>query len=294
MATNMPAAEVDITASLVESLLRSQRPDIGHLKVTLLANGWDNVSFRVGEALVARLPRREVATRLIDNEASWLPTLAPTLPLAVPVPEFVGEPEESYPWRWTIVPWIPGRPVVLSTDLDLAQAAETLGLFLRALHRPAPPEAPENPFRGVPLQTRNSATRERILRLSSVIDAPSVLQHWEEAMSGPGFEGESVWLHGDLHPNNLLASDGRLTGVIDFGDITAGDPATDLSIAWMLFPPDLRTQFRDSYGGADDETWRRARGWALSLGTAYLAHSADNPTMGRIGERTMQRVLAGS
>jgi aminoglycoside phosphotransferase (APT) family kinase protein len=288
----MPAAEVEITASLVESLLRSQRPDFAHLKVTLLANGWDNVSFRVGEALVARFPRREVATRLIENEATWLPMLAPHLSLAVPVPEFVGEPEEGYPWRWAIVPWIPGSPVGVSTDLDLPRAAESLGHFLRALHRPAPPDAPRNPFRGVPLQTRDPATRERILRLRAVVDTTSVSRVWDVAMDSPEFEGVPVWLHGDLHPNNLLASDGRLTGVIDFGDITSGDPATDLSVAWMLFPPDLAIQFRDSYGATDDGTWQRARGWALSLGTAYLAHSADNPTMGRIGETTLQRVLA--
>jgi aminoglycoside phosphotransferase (APT) family kinase protein len=292
MATNMPAADVEITGSLVESLLRSQRPDLAQLKVRLLANGWDNVSFRVGDSLVARIPRRELAAHLIENEASWLPTLAPLLPLAVPTPDFLGVPDQGYPWRWAVVPWIPGIPVGVSTDLDLPRAAESLGRFLRALHRPAPPEAPENPFRGIPLKARDASTRERILRLGSVIDATAVLAVWDVALDSPEFDGDPVWLHGDLHPNNLLASDGRLTGVVDFGDITASDPATDLSIAWMLFPPDLRARFRDSYGDADHETWRRARGWALSLGTAYLAYSADNPAMGGIGKKTMQRVLA--
>ena len=39
-------------------------------------------------------------------------------------------------------------------------------------------------------------------------------------------------LHGDLHPANVLVNDGQVSGVIDFGDITAGDPASDLSVAW--------------------------------------------------------------
>lgn len=292
MTTNMPSAEVEITAALVEALLRSQRPDLAHLNATPLANGWDNVSFRIGDSLVARLPRRSVAAQLIENEASWLPALAPHLPLSIPAPEFVGTPDMGYPWSWAIVPWIAGSPVGVSTYLDLPRAAETLGQFLGAMHRPAPPEAPENPFRGVPLKTRDASTRERILRLGSVIDATAALRVWAMTLGSPEFDDPPLWLHGDLHPNNLLASDGLLTGVIDFGDITAGDPATDLSVAWMLFPPDFQATFRDSYGDTDDPTWLRARGWALSLATAYLAHSADDPIMARIGETTLQRVLA--
>ena len=71
------------------------------------------------------------------------------------------------------------------------------------------------------------------------------------------WSGPPVWIHGDLHPCNLLVTDGRLSAVLDFGNLTAGDPATDLSVAWM-----------------------RARGWGLALGLAYLAHSRDNADMG--------------
>jgi aminoglycoside phosphotransferase (APT) family kinase protein len=51
-----------------------------------------------------------------------------------------------------------------------------------------------------------------------------------------GWDGPPIWLHGDLHPFNLVVNQGRLSAVIDFGDLCAGDPATDLAVAWMLFP----------------------------------------------------------
>jgi aminoglycoside phosphotransferase (APT) family kinase protein len=294
MATHMPPAEVDITTALVRSLLAAQRPDLAGSEVRLLANGWDNVLFRVGGELVARLPRRAIAANLIENEARWLPELGSSLPLAIPIPLFVGEPGDGYPWKWALVPWIPGTPVGVSEDFDPFQAAEDMGQFLRALHRPAPPQAPENPYRGIPLADRAEATRERIEKLGALVDQLTMLRVWESALATPEFDGEPAWLHGDLHPNNLLASGGRLSGVIDFGDITSGDPATDLSIIWMLLPTHLHSIFRGAYGGVDDDAWERARGWGLSLATAYLAHSADNPAMAAIGSTTIDRLLRDS
>jgi aminoglycoside phosphotransferase (APT) family kinase protein len=112
------------------------------------------------------------------------------------------------------------------------------------------------------------------------------------------------WLHGDLHPANILVSHGRVSGVIDFGDITAGDPATDLAVAWMLLPLGHHAAFRSAYrsaradpaGSAEDAgstaLWTRARGWALNLAIVFLAHSADNPQLLNVGRRTLSRVLA--
>jgi aminoglycoside phosphotransferase (APT) family kinase protein len=106
-----------------------------------------------------------------------------------------------------------------------------------------------------------------------------------------------VWLHGDFHPANILVHRGRISGVIDFGDVTSGDPATDLSVAWMLLPAECHDAFRAAYRTASgypdsDDTWVRARGWALALSLAILAHSADNPLMTEIGHRTIGAVLA--
>jgi aminoglycoside phosphotransferase (APT) family kinase protein len=84
MANPMPAAEFEVTADLVRRLLAAQHPDLAGLPVEPLASGWDNVLFRLGDDLVARLPRRTLGAAILVNEQRWLPVLAPRLPLPVP------------------------------------------------------------------------------------------------------------------------------------------------------------------------------------------------------------------
>ena len=128
-------------------------------------------------------------------------------------------------------------------------------------------------------------------QLGAEIDGPAVVALWERLVRAPAWSGPPVWLHGDLHPANVLVDRGRVSAVIDFGDITAGDPATDLSIAWMLLTREARAGLRSSAGDVDDATWARARGWALALAVAILSSSADNPVMHGVGRRTLEAVL---
>lgn len=290
MVAGKPPAEVEVTTSLVEAILRAQRPDLAGLGVSALGSGWDNTLFRIGDRLVARFPRRSMSAELIVNEARWLPQLARELPLPIPAPVFVGAPGQGYPWKWSIVPWLDGHPAV-SAWLDLDRCALDMGLFLKELHRPAPPEAPSNPYRGTPLVARHVATIERVEVLGDEVDGSAIRRRWEAACSAPVFSGAPSWIHGDLHPSNILVVDGRVSGVLDFGDLTSGDPATDLALAWMMFPPGPRSRFVEIYGRADEDTWERAAGWALSLAIAHLAHSADDPVMRAVALVTLNRVL---
>jgi len=59
----------------------------------------------------------------------------------------------------------------------------------------------------------------------------------------------------------------------------------------LLLTARERDVFRQAYGQADDHTWARARGWALSLSLVFMAFSADNPLMAGIGQRTLREVL---
>ena len=304
MAIPMPAAEVDVTAGLVRELLAAQHPDLARLPVEFLANGWDNAIFRLGEDLLARMPRRTLGAQIIAHEQRWLPAVAPGLPLPIPCPVRTGAPGLGFPYSWSVVPYLPGVPAAGAdgggVPIDLAAVAADLGGFLRAMHVVAPADAPANPFRGVPLSQR-AATFEANLALlaepgaasPAVADEAAVRRAWADALAAPAYDGPPVWLHGDLHPANLLVDNGRISGVIDFGDITAGDPASDLSVAWMLLPLEWHDAFRAAYGGVPEDLWRRARGWALALGVVFLAHSADNPQIHGIGRRTVPAVLTG-
>ncbi len=140
MVNSMPAAEVEVTADLVRRLLAGQHPDLAGLPVRPLANGWDNSLFRLGDDLVARLPRRALGASILVNEQRWLPSLAPRLPLPVPVPARTGVPGEGYPWPWSVVPFLPGTPASGGPPFDPWRAAADLGGFFSALHVPAPPD----------------------------------------------------------------------------------------------------------------------------------------------------------
>ncbi len=206
----------------------------------------------------------------------------------------------GYPYSWSVVPYLPGVPAVQASSFDPAGAAAAVGGFLGALHVPAPADAPANPFRGVPLAARAGIFAASLALLTGQagqdhIDRDAVLRVQEAALAAPGYHGPPVWLHADLHPANVLVNDGQVSGVIDFGDITAGDPASDLSVAWMLLPPGCHGRFWSAYqaarGRADDALRARARGWALNLAIVFLAHSEDNPVLRQVGRRTLGAVL---
>jgi len=290
-----PAAEVDVSADLVRRLLADQHPDLARLPVEFLANGWDNELYRVGDGLVARLPRRALGAQIITNEQRWLPGLAPRMPLPIPYPERTGVPACGYPYSWSVVPYLPGVPAAQASSFDPAAAAAAVGGFLGALHVPAPADAPANPFRGVPLAERAGIFAASLALIGGQVDRDAVLRAWVAALTAPGYDGPPVWLHGDLHPANILVNDGQVSGVIDFGDITAGDPASDLSVAWMLLPPGFHASFWSAYqaagGRVGDALRARARGWALNLAIVFLAHSEDNPVLLQTGRRTLSAVL---
>ena len=290
-AKDMPAAEVDVDEPLVRALLEEQHPDLADLRIEVVANGWDNAVVRVGDDLVARLPRRELAVPLVEHEQRWLPELAPRLPLPIPAPVRIGGPSDRYPWPWSICPWFEGETGLVAPFEDPRAAAEAHGRFFAALHRPAPADAPRNPYRGIPLAERHQRTLADLAALDT-LDRDAVLACWEASLALPAPTGPAVWLHGDPHPGNLLVHEGRLAAVIDFGDLCSGDRACDLSVAWMLYPDDVRPVLRAAAGDVDDATWARARGWALALGLAYGGHAADNPAYAALSARTIAAVLA--
>lgn len=286
-----PPAEVVIDRALVAGLLADQHPDLAGLPLEELEAGWDNAMFRLGEGLAVRLPRREVGADLIAHEQDWLPALAPRLTLAVPAPVRRGGPGRGYPWRWSVLPWLAGQ----AADLREPDPGEgpAFGRFLRSLHQPAPAGAPANPWRGVPLPGRAPIVEARMERAAAASDAitPEVRAVWRAALEAP-IDVEPTWLHGDLHPRNVLVEGGRLAGVIDWGDITAGDRATDLAAIWMLFgDAGARRAALEAYGPVSEATLRRARGWAVLFGVMLLDSGlVDHPRHAVLGARALRRV----
>ncbi|MGW6356988.1 aminoglycoside phosphotransferase family protein [Streptomyces sp. NPDC055092] len=299
----MPHTEIEITADLVRDLLRDQHPDLADRPLRLGARGWDNQLWRLGDDLAVRLPWATLsADELLRKEHTWLPALAPHLPLPVPIPQRLGEPSERFPRPWNVTTWVPGAPADLSPATHAAEAADALAAFLTALYRPAPDGAPVARFHGGLLadgaemfaRQLASATEMRLLP-----DPDAVRAVWEDAAAAPGWAGPPLWLHGDLHPANVLTANGTFCGVIDFGDLCAGDPACDLAAAWILLPDGAADRFYAAYEPAPDAaTLRRALGWAvLKALTCILVGDAGvhgrpggKPTWGPPGHAALGRL----
>lgn len=288
----MPAAEVPISVELVRCLVGEQHPDLAGRAIEFASEGWDSAVFRLGEDLAVRLPRRQVVADLVPNELRWLPVLAPSLPLPVSAPVREGRPGCGYPWPWSITTWFPGDTWAEAAVDDTRRTAVTLGRFVGALGVEAPAAAPTTPFRGGPLTDRDPALRARLATLDGSVDATVVTEVWEAALAAP-LADDRRWLHGDLHPANIVVADGHLAAVIDWVDLSAGDRAYDLAAAWMCFPDDAadRAAFLDATAVDDAATLERARACALSHAVACLATSADNERMRSVGERTLKAVL---
>ncbi|MEV6931873.1 aminoglycoside phosphotransferase family protein [Dactylosporangium sp. NPDC051485] len=301
----MSHAAIEITAELVLDLVRDQYPDLADQPVRLGARGWDNQLWRLGDDLAVRVPwATESADALLRKEHAWLPELAPRLPLPVPVPQRLGEPSARFPRPWLITTWVPGAPADREPVTRASDAAESLAAFLTALHRPAPDGAPAGRGRGGPLADRAegfarmlaSATEEGLVQ-----DPDAVNAVWHDAVTAPPWTGPPLWIHADLHPANVLTADGTFCGVIDFGDLCAGDPACDLAAAWILLPDDTIDRFHAAYRPAPDPaTVRRARGWALVRALSGILIGDDGvhgrpggkPTWGPPAHAALQRLVA--
>lgn len=290
----MHAGEVETTRQLVRQLLLAQFPQWADLSIELADSyGTDHDIYRLGDRFAARLPRIKWATGQAAKEAEWLPKLAPHLPLALPVQLAMGEPGEGYPYAWSVYEWLPGENANGTID-DLDRAAVDLAKFITALRGVSTAGAHPRSIgqRGGALVESDEQVRQSIAALGDRIDGVAALRSWEESLDALAWEGEEVWIHGDLLPGNLLVIDGRLAAVIDFGGLNVGDPACDLQPAWNVFDGTSRDRFRAELA-VDDASWLRGRGWALYQAVSALAYYWDtNPGMIRQATHALHEVLA--
>jgi aminoglycoside phosphotransferase (APT) family kinase protein len=290
----MHESEVETDIPLVSRLLATQFPRWADLPLRpVQPAGTDNAIYRLGESMAVRLPRIEWAVEQPMKEHAWLPRLATHLSLAIPEPLALGEPGEGYPWHWSICTWLPGE--LASPDhLDDPEAtAMDLVRFIHQLEAIDGTGGPPPDGRGEPLDTRDDACRASIAKLDAVIDRSWAEAEWDAALAAPVWSRAPVWIHGDLDARNLLATSGRLSGVLDWGSLAVGDPAADIMVAWKMFDADVRRRLRAEVQ-VDDATWSRARGWVLSQAVMILSYYTleTNAVLVMQAERWLSELLA--
>jgi aminoglycoside phosphotransferase (APT) family kinase protein len=300
-ADGLRPGEVPIDVALVRRLVDAQFPRWADLPVVpVAASGVDNATYRLGDRMSVRLPRLPRWEGQVEREQRWLPRLAPHLPLAVPTPLAKGVPGEGYPFVWSVYGWLDGENADPERITDLRQAAKDLAGFLTALRRvdatDGPPPEWSNGFRGVPMaDERDSAVvesrvRARIAALDGLVDTVALTAVYEAAVAAPTWNEAPVWIHGDPAPANMLATDGRLSAVIDFGTLAVGDPACDLIAAWTFLDAESRDVLRAELP-VDDATWARGRGWGLT-GILPSRAGLDHPARAANARRRLDDIIA--
>ncbi len=282
--------KIQIDTSLVQQLIATQFPAWTDLDIKPVAfSGWDNKTFHLGDHMTARLPSHAEYASQVEKEQYWLPKLAPHLPLPIAMPLAMGKPGAGYPLRWSIYTWLLGNTASINHIDDLCQFATALAEFLTALQlcdASGGPLAGVHSFhRGGALATYDAETREAIASLDDKAYIEAATAVWNLALAST-WQRQPIWVHGDIAIGNLLVNNGKLSAVIDFGQLCIGDPACDLVIAWTFFTAESRDAFRATLR-LDNATWARGRGWALWKALCWAF-----PGEKRIDWRVVDEVLA--
>lgn len=280
-----------IDAALVRRLLAEQHPQWADLSVAPVPHdGHDNRTYRLGDELTVRLPTDDAYVPSVGKEHRWLPLLAPHLPVEVPEPVALGEPSAAFPRPWSVRRWIPGETLDRAA-VDHGPLARDLADALVALQSvgaaEGPGAGPETFHRGGTLMAYDAEVREAAILLGVVADPV------RESALASRWARPPVWFHGDVAVGNLLVRDGRLCAFIDFGTFGTGDPACDLVVAWTLLDDGPRATFRERVG-LDEDTWARARGWALWKALVTLAHGHVDTDEQRRQRRALDLLLRGA
>lgn len=258
------------------------------------AAGTAHALFRLGTDKVVRIPRDRAAAAHVAAQDAVLATFA-GLPLEVPRVLATAGPVANCPFAWSVLGWIEGQDAARAQVADWTVTACALGEFVAAMRDcdtgAGAVSGPRSAYRGAGLVAVDGWMRGAITAIADLFDAKAMTAAWEVALAVPPWPGPPGWVHGDLHPANLIVRDGRLAAVIDFGLASLGDPACDLAPAWTFLPAPSREAFRVA-AGLDAAAWQRGRGWALYAGAIALAHYREtNPTLARMGRAAVAEVL---
>lgn len=274
--------EIEVSEKLVRGLLARQFPELPVHSLESLGAGWDNTVFLVNRTWVFRFPHRQVALPGVRLEMTVLPRLAPHLQLPIPSPVFLGQGSPDYPWPFFGARMVPGHESAtfqLSAEERTALAPQ-LARFLRTLHAPELREAlrpilPSDSLLRTDMTTRLPKTRLKLdeLRHLGLETFENELAEVFEAAQRLPPPTATALVHGDLHFRHLLLEERQqLSGIIDWGDLHLGDPATDLQLYWSFLPQEGREAFLAEYGPISPDSLLRARVVAVFIAAALVSY----------------------
>lgn len=278
-------AEQVVDLNLAKELIESQFPQLAPAKLKELGAGWDNTVYEANEQYVFRFPRRQIAVQLLETEKNLLPFIAEHVPLAIPVPMFVGKPTKNFKWPFLGYSKLHGTESSKThlTDDERLNEAATLGAFLKALHNIDQDKArklgaPEDTLGRLDPKKRVPAAKEALLKLAQIelMKQPEKLCHILDDAAKQSGKVKTVLAHGDFYSRHFMVDDNRqIMGVIDWGDLHIGDAAIDIAAAHLFLPSAAHNAFKKAYGPIDNKTWYLAKTRAIYSSSILALYAHD-------------------
>jgi aminoglycoside phosphotransferase (APT) family kinase protein len=296
----MHDGQLAVSPGMVRELVDSQFPGWRGLAVEAVGSpGTVSAIFRIGGQLAARFGLRPgdvaAARRGLEAEAAAARELAGRTRFATPEPVAIGEPGAGYPLPWAVQTWLPGATALDEDPGGSVAFARDLAEFIggvRAISTGG--RTFRGRGRGGDLRSHDGWMETCFERSGQLLDVPRLRRRWESMRDLPRGPAGDVMSHRDLIPGNVLVSAGRLTGIIDVGDLGPADPALDLVAAWHLLDDGPRQVLRGELRCADLE-WERGKAWAFEQAMGLVWYYTDsNQAMSQTGRRTLERIQAGT
>jgi aminoglycoside phosphotransferase (APT) family kinase protein len=275
--------EIEVTPELARELIGTQFPELTPVLVSLFGKGFDNTVFLVNQQYIFRFPRRAIAVQLLQTENKLLPQIEKELNIPIPVPVFLGQPCEAYPWPFSGYLSVPGvTPDGLSKKQRI-EAAVPLAKFLLALHqfpieKAEQSDVPFDELNRLSIEKRKEKLKDNVTKLinDGVFKDHIPITKYIEELQAVEPSSKLALVHGDLHIRNILVDEkGILSGIIDWGDVHIGNPAVDLSFVYSFLPPEGRREFFKVYGQVDETTKYLARFKAVFTSVLLLRYAQD-------------------
>jgi len=252
------------------ALVHDRWPELRLETFEPFGDGWDCFTYVVDGEWIFQFPRWEGAAAALRRQIELLPGLAQEVSAKVPTPIFVSEEE----------PPCMGYPLIHGSPMDPSTSGfwpERLGRFLYDLHLVPPEFVGMRPSSAAAVRagyrTQVDELGRHVLPLLSASErayAEGVIESFfgDDA----NFRFATCLTHGDIGPAHVLLTEGGdLSGVIDWGDASVGDPAADL--AWILHAaPAVGERVLAAYGGPPDDRFVARTRFRFTIMPWFEAH----------------------
>lgn len=247
--------------------------------------------------LIVRRPRERTVKRNPQAAADEFKILqiVQSIGISAQTPYYLDPSGEIFPEPYLVIEYMEGEPEY--TPVDAIACARQIATQLALIHHV---DSAQHDLSFLPRQVDRFAGqfKGRPAKLDDSLDEGRIREALEAVW--PLAEiNQSVLVHGDFWPGNLLWKDGQLVAVIDWEDAEVGNPLVDFAITRLdmlwIFGPDTMHEFTHHYQSLNAIDFSQLPYWdlyaALRPASRLGEFAAGWPKLGRpdITEETMRK-----